>query len=147
MLMKKRVGDSGIGKEINNNIEQFIENIFGMGNVRLTAQKQFSESLKKLYSYKSIMKDFHLPNISLYNQADRQPSIFDSEGSVLMTSFIEKNPFFGGILEHLTQLLYLTAFGTARQWEEMWEEYRFISSILGRIFPCVETYIKTLKGS
>ena len=146
MLMKKRIGDSGVDKDINHRIELFLKDIFESENVRLVAQKQFSESLKRLYSYKSIMKDFHLPSRPLYNQSDRQTSIFDSEGSVLMTSFIEQNPFYGGILEHLTQLLYLTSFGTVRQWEEMWEEYRFISSILGKTFPKVEAYIKTLKG-
>lgn len=146
MLMKKRLGDSGVDKDINPRIELFLKDIFESENVRLVAQKQFSESLKRLYSYKSIMKDFHLPSRPLYNQSYRQTSIFDSEGSVLMTSFIEQNPFYGGILEHLTQLLYLTSFGTVRQWEEMWEEYRFISSILGKTFPKVEAYIKTLKG-
>ena len=31
----------------------------------------------------------------------------------------------GGLLEHLAQLIHLTAFGTVRQWPEMWEEYLY----------------------
>ena len=51
-----------------------------------------------------------------------------------------------GVLEHLTQLVYLTAFGTVRQWPEMWEEYQYIKSVLGKIEE-VEIYIVDLKNN
>ena len=58
----------------------------------------------------------------------------------------EKNMNYEGVLEHLTQLVYLTAFGTVRQWPEMWEEYQYIKSVLGKIEE-VEIYIVNLKNN
>lgn len=34
----------------------------------------------------------------------------------------------GSLLEHLVQLVHLVAFGTVRQWPEIWEEYVYITS-------------------
>ena len=36
----------------------------------------------------------------------------------------------GGLLEHLAQLVHLTAFGTVRQWPDMWEEYLYVKAQL-----------------
>lgn len=41
--------------------------------------------------------------------------------------------------EHLQHLVYLTAYGTIRQWPEMWEEYMFVK-------PKLEQACKALKG-
>ena len=60
--------------------------------------------------------------------------------------FIKKHMNYEGVLEHLTQLVYLTAFGTVRQWPEMWEEYQYIKSVLGKI-DGVEIYIVNLKNN
>ena len=46
-----------------------------------------------------------------------------------MTDFIQKKTNLGGMLEHLTQLVHLTAFGTIRQWPEMWEEYIYFKAM------------------
>ena len=73
-------------------------------------------------------------------------NIFETNESVLATDFVMKNPNLGGLLEHLTQLAYLTAFGTVRQWPEMWEEYQFIMSIVGPI-DAIEIYIVNLKNN
>ena len=68
-----------------------------------------------------------------------------SSESTLATDFVDKNNRLGGFLEHLTQLVYLTAFGTVRQWPEMWEEYQFIRSITGERIESIEDHIYKLK--
>ena len=88
-----------------------------------------------LYHYKSLIKDTHITE-----------NIFDSNESVLATYFISKHMDYEGVLEHLTQLVYLTAFGTVRQWPEMWEEYQYIKSVFGTIEE-VEKYIVDLKNN
>ena len=62
---------------------------------------------------------------------------------------------YGGLLEHLTHLVHLTAFGTARQWPEMWEEYLFFknqfdsvcedSDARKELYRAMEKYIIDLK--
>ena len=66
------------------------------------------------------------------------------------------------MLEHLTQLVHLTAFGTIRQWPEMWEEYIYFKAQfekqqdndqdavdqkrLDTLFTNIEQYILDLKS-
>ena len=88
-----------------------------------------------LYHYKNLLVDTQIT-----------ANIFETKESVLATDFVKKNPNLGGLLEHLTQLVYLTAFGTVRQWPEMWEEYQFIKSIVGPI-DTIEDYIVNLKNN
>jgi hypothetical protein len=51
----------------------------------------------------------------------------------------------GGLLEHVTHMVYLTAFGTVRQWPEIWEEYRFVAAQVGYM-EVIESYILSLKS-
>ena len=104
-------------------------------SVRQRANENFDKVLSLLYHYKNLLRDTHNPG-----------NIFESEESVLATDFIEKNPDLGGFLEHLMQLVYLTAYGTVRQWPEMWEEYQFIKSIVGPL-KNIEKYIFKLKNN
>ena len=60
--------------------------------------------------------------------SDESGNIFNTKGSVLITNFMKKNVNLGGLLEHLTQLVHLTAYGTVRQWPEMWEEYIYFKA-------------------
>ena len=75
-----------------------------------------------------------------------------------MTDFIQKKINLGGMLEHLTQLVHLTAFGTVRQWPEMWEEYIYFKAQFEKqldvdedsvdckyLFSNIESYILGLK--
>lgn len=105
------------------------------GNIRKYANDKFQEVLSLLYHYKNLLVDTQITT-----------TIFDTKESVLATDFVKKNPNLGGLLEHLTQLVYLTAFGSVRQWPEMWEEYQFIKSILGPI-DTIEDYIVKLKNN
>ena len=155
-LMKKRLDDMGLEKltipNYKENKEDFeechikskiIDEIFISDDtareentsVRQRANDKFNKVLSLLYHYKNLLKDTHNPG-----------NIFESEESVLATDFIEKNPDLGGFLEHLMQLVYLTAYGTVRQWPEMWEEYQFIKTVVG-VQKNIENYILSLKNN
>lgn len=150
-LMNKRVDDMGIHKldRVQNKYpksyvkKNIIDKIFSedkdavAGGIKSRANDYFDKVLSLLYHYKRILDD--------YRQPKDKDSIFCSEESVLVTDFIKKKPNLGGLLEHLTQLVYLTAFGTVRQWPEMWEEYQFIKSITGYRDENIERYIYELK--
>lgn len=152
-LMNKRVEDMGVPRLSNisrdkfdpasiekapyvkENIIDAIYNDSKEKTVRQKANEKFDDVLSLLYHYKKLLED-----------TDNSPKVFDSKRSVLATEFIKANPSLGGFLEHLTQLVYLTAFGTVRQWPEMWEEYQFISSIVGPQ-QNIEKYIMKLKSN
>ena len=49
----------------------------------------------------------------------------DEGKSLLVDSFMSDKDHMDALLEHLLQFVHLTAFGTVRQWPEIWEEYQF----------------------
>ena len=155
-LMKKRLDDMGLEKLTIPNYKEnkkdfekchikskIIDEIFISDDiareentsVRQRANDKFNKVLSLLYHYKNLLNDTHNPG-----------NIFESDESVLATDFIEKNPDLGGFLEHLMQLVYLTAYGTVRQWPEMWEEYQFIKTVVG-VQENIENYILSLKNN
>ena len=153
-LMHKRVKDMGIDKFMGINtkdefkdshIQKYIINkIYDpkdkdntISNVRSAANEYFDDVLSLLYHYKRMLEDYHKP--------EKPENVFLSSESTLATDFVDKNNRLGGFLEHLTQLVYLTAFGTVRQWPEMWEEYQFIRSITGERIESIEDHIYKLK--
>lgn len=144
-IMEKRMKDMGLSKilGINKNDfeksyikEKIIDVIYDdRTSIRQNANNRFNDVLSVLYNYKNLLVDTH--NAS---------NPFDSLESTLATDIVMKNAYIGGFLEHLTQLVYLTAFGTVRQWPEMWEEYIFIKSVVGKI-DTIEKYIFKLKNN
>ena len=111
-----------------NTPQLFLYNLLKLMDKRLEdsgVSKLSSDALYRLlslqYHYRSILKDVEIP-------FKDGASVFDTKGSVLMTHFIQKKINLGGLLEHLTQLVHLTAFGTIRQWAEMWEEYIYFKA-------------------
>lgn len=114
-LMKKRLYKSGILKLSNKNIIEEVKSIFSIdkddnGRGRL-------ESVRKLAydEYKKVLSFCYA-----YSQ------LKESEGkSPLIDGFLKDKIHYGAMLEHLLQLIHLTAFGTVRQWPEIWEEYKF----------------------
>lgn len=128
-IMDKRLEDSGILKLSSDSIYKLTNKIYRRKeddpkreSVRKRANAHYQEVLSLQYHYRSILRDVEIPF------GDRS-SIFDTNGSVLMTDFIQKKINLGGMLEHLTQLVHLTAFGTIRQWPEMWEEYIYFKAM------------------
>lgn len=123
-LMEKRLEDSGIENLSAMSIYKIVKKIFQKEisdepSVRHKANDYYQEVLDMQYYYRKMLDDVQFP-------ADG--NIFNTTGSVLITDFIGKNVYLGGLLEHLTQLVHLTAFGTVRQWPEMWEEYIYFKS-------------------
>lgn len=115
---------------------EIINEIYSGDGIRKRANEKFQDVLDLLYHYKNLLLDTDMPS----------DNVFDSAESVLATDFVMHHMDYEGVLEHLTQLVYLTAFGTVRQWPEMWEEYQYIKSYLGR-FQCVEDFIVNLKNN
>lgn len=127
-LMEKRLDDSGILKLSSGAIYKLINTIYlrkeedpKRDSIRKRANAHYQEVLSLQYHYRSILRDVEIP-------FGNNSSTFDTKGSVLMTDFIQKKINLGGMLEHLTQLVHLTAFGTIRQWPEMWEEYIYFKA-------------------
>lgn len=145
-IMEKRMKEMGLSKilGINSNDfeksyikEKIIDVIYDdRTSIRQNANNRFNEVLSVLYNYKNLLVDTH--NAS---------NPFDSPESTLATDIVMKNAYIGGFLEHLTQLVYLTAFGTVRQWPEMWEEYQFLKSVVGKRIEPIEKYIFNLKNN
>ena len=146
-IMEKRMKEMGLNKLLGINHTDFessyiktdiIDVIFAPNdtNVRQSANRHFNNVLSILYNYKNLLVDTH--NAS---------NPFDSPESTLATDFVMNNAYIGGFLEHLTQLVYLTAFGTVRQWPEMWEEYQFLKSVVGKRIEPIEKYIFNLKNN
>lgn len=151
-LMEKRMRDSGMLTLSASKIRELVNDIFkdggeGGDSVRKRANENYEKVLSLHYHYRRIMKDVAIPKAN---------SVFDTEGSVLMTDFVQERPNLGGLLEHLTHLVYITAFGTIRQWPEMWEEHLYFKALFNdlpdkdgsekEMFNNIEDYILKLKG-
>lgn len=149
-LMEKRLNDSGMTTLSANSLSRLIKDIYekqsGGNPVRRRANKLYEKVLSRHYHYRRIMKDVAIPAGN---------SLFDTSGSVLMTEFVQHRTNLGGLLEHLIHLVYITAFGTIRQWPEMWEEYLFVKALFRELpdaneenldaFNSIEQYILDLK--
>ena len=119
-LMEKRLEDSGIEKISVKSIYHIVNEIYSTKpDIRHRANDYYQEVLDMQYYYRKMLDDVQFPP---------DGNTFNTTGSVLITDFIGKNVYLGGLLEHLTQLVHLTAFGTVRQWPEMWEEYIYFKS-------------------
>lgn len=114
-LMKKRLYKSGILKLSNRNIIEEVKNIFTIDkndkskgrieSVRKQAYDEYKKVLSFCYAFSQLK---------------------ESEGkSPLIDGFLKDKIHYGAMLEHLLHLVHLTAFGTVRQWPDIWEEYKF----------------------
>ena len=157
-LMDKRLNDSGILDISIDKILKLAKVIFiprkmvaDKSSVRERASEHYQDVLSLQYYYRKMLKDVEIPQG--YKQGDH---LFNINGSVLISHFMLENQHLDGLLEHLTELVHLTAFGTIRQWAEMWEEYLYIRAKLDEIddkrqdFKAVcdyiEEYILNLKA-
>ncbi len=157
-LMDKRLYDSGILDLSITEILKLTKDIFipremvaDKSSVRERASEHYQDVLSLQYYYRKMLKDVEIPQG--YKQGDH---LFNINGSVLISHFMLENQHLDGLLEHLTELVHLTAFGTIRQWAEMWEEYLYIRAKLeeiddGRqdfkaVCDYIEEYILNLKA-
>lgn len=116
-LMDKRLDDANIDDLSIGKIVAILEKIYGNEFVRKSAGELFERIQSCQYFYRNLLQDY---DISVGDD-----NIFEARKSVLVTHFLNHHINIGGLLEHLAQLIHLTAFGTVRQWPEMWEEYLY----------------------
>ena len=157
-LMDKRLNDCGIPDLSSVSILDLVKEIFlpielapDHSSVRSRANSHYHQVLSLQYHYRKMMKDVEIP--SNFKHGDH---LFNIKGSVLVSHFMLENQRLGGLLEHLTELVHMTAFGTIRQWAEMWEEYLYIRAKfeeidVGRhdfkaVCDYIEEYILNLKA-
>lgn len=117
-------------------IDKYLKDkIYGGDGIRNKAREKFKEVLNFMCDYEQLEADY------AYHK-----NVFNSAESVMVTNFLGEKLLPKAVFEHVVQLVYLTAFGTVRQWPEMWEEYQFIKSVVGKI-DSVEKYIFNLKNN
>ena len=149
-LMDKRLDDCGIPDLTTRGIFNLMSTIFNV-NVRKNSADYYHEVLELQHYFRGRMSA-----VTKYNANDP----FETDGSVLMSDFIQKNGNLGGLLEHMGQLVHLAAYGTIRQWPEMWEEYVYFrsqfdeqnlqspiddNSELNKLYRGIEAHISNLK--
>ena len=146
-VMLHRLEDSGINSLSESHILKITSHIFkekpedvSIGRIKAVRERAFDtyhEFLDLHHKYALLKKD--------------------KGQSRLVDSFLENKVHMGAMLEHLLQLIHLTAFGTIRQWPEIWEEYKFftrtfshkneLASEVTELSRNIEQYIITLKSA
>lgn len=129
-ILDKRIQDSGISDLSADEVYKLLFTIFKPkeGDEKLSVRKRANDNYQKVlslqYHYHRLLKD-----------------VDENKGSMLVTHFITNHTHLGGLLEHLVQLVHITAFGSVRQWPEMWEEYLFCKAQFDDFFLGPETPI------
>ena len=116
-LMDKRLEDAHIGRLSIKGIVEILEKIYEARSIRKSAGEYYEKIQSCQYFYRNLLQD--------YDISVGEDDIFEARKSVLITHFLNHQINMGGLLEHIAQLIHLTAFGTVRQWPEMWEEYLY----------------------
>lgn len=130
------------------------------GNPRMQSVNKFNNLLNLRAQYNRIKKDVYKEERELLNMKAGDSFIngcspLDCRSSRLISSTFTDILYYGNSFwEHLQHLIYLTAYGTIRQWTEMWEEYTFIKPKLelngdkGRkVCKAIENFIIDLKSN
>ena len=104
------------------------KNTFDMRNVREKAYSHFSHLLFMRDKYKKLEDDLSIDDEKhLKEYPNDMKHIMNMKSSLLVYSaFKVVHHFSEAFFDHLQHLVYLTAFGTIRQWQDMWEEYEFV---------------------
>ncbi|KAB4218069.1 hypothetical protein GAP53_11030 [Bacteroides uniformis] len=123
-LMEKRYNEMSLGKESGmsgHTLVDFLNNIFDddFKKVKYRASKYFNTLLNLRNKYDIMKHDVYDEDFDL--------DWLHKRGSLLVYSlFPDIKCYSNAFWEHMQQLIYLVAFGTVRQWPEMWEEYVFV---------------------
>lgn len=100
----------------------------GLVDIRQNANNHFNHVLFMRNKYLQLEEDLTEKEECRNNTGK---DAMNMESSLLIQSaFKYINLFSGSFFEHLQHLVYLVAFGTIRQWTELWEEYVFIHKTL-----------------
>ena len=140
-IMERRISETGFYSLNENAILKEAKSIYCTSNKINPVRKKAYQSYRKILGF-----HYDYSNLIDYQKSSR-----------LVASLMNKKAHMGAMLEHLLQLVHLTAFGTVRQWPEMWEEYRYFvraldlrnkdSKDLKAFSQSIEDYIITLKSS
>lgn len=110
-----------------------LKQIYTEKNVRENAHNHFNHVLYMRIKYHQLENDL-LPNDEKALNGDKKNDgdyLMKMKSSLLVHSVFKViHLFSGAFFEHLQHLVYLTAFGTIRQWEDLWEEYVFVRNEL-----------------
>ena len=146
-LMFKRLEDSGINSLSESHILKITNYIF--------KEKSEDVSIGRIKAVRARAFDTYHEFLDLHHKYALLKK--DKGQSRLVDSFLEDKVHMGAMLEHLLQLIHLTAFGTIRQWPEIWEEYKFftrtfshkneLASEVAELSRNIEQYIITLKSA
>lgn len=145
-LMKHRLIQSGIEDMQNEKLLETIGNIYREDEGAIDRVDRISSVRKKAHNAYHKILGLHYDFTILHKN--------DKKTSRLVSHFLEDKVHFEAMLEHLLQLIHLTAFGTVRQWPEIWEEYKFFTRTahfkgdddkLSKISRDIEKYIIDLK--
>lgn len=147
-------GDECVGSLID-----FLNEIFS-DNPRMQCVNKFNTLLNLRAQYNRIKNDVYkeereLLKMKADNELINGCSPLDCRSSRLICSIFKDILYYGNSFwEHLQHLIYLTAYGTIRQWTEMWEEYSFIKPRLmlneekgKKVCKAIEDYIIALKSN
>lgn len=117
-LMERRLVQTGIKGLSNKSIKEYVESIFKLdSDDEITRGKHIESVRNQAYKqYKKIL-GLHYDYFQLKQ--------YDEGYSSLVNSFLRNKMHMDALLEHLLQFVHLIAFGTVRQWSEIWEEYQF----------------------
>ncbi len=137
-------------------ILDLLEVIYCYGNPRENAVKYFNSVLTIKANYKILKGDYYYVQKEDEEIRDRKKKTLEEQeahGSLLVQSlFPDLKNYDNAFWEHLMHLVYVTAFGTIRQWPEMWEEFLFIKDYLLKsgadgktVIKGIEKYIINLK--
>ena len=100
----------------------------GPEDIRQKAHDNFNKLLFMRNKYRQLENDLSVDDEKNANSGNH---IFNMKSSMLVQSVYKYvNHFSGAFFEHLQHLVYLVAYGTIRQWQDMWEEYVFINKEL-----------------
>lgn len=143
-LMERRLDQTGIKDLSENKIMKMAQSIYD-DEKEDSSTGRISAVRKRAYDAYHYVLGLHYDYTVLKS---------DKELSSLVNSFMENKVHMGAMLEHFLQLVHLTAFGTVRQWPEIWEEYKFFVRTINvdkesiRDFSkCIEDYLIELKSA
>lgn len=124
-LMEKRHVEMGLDTELGvsgHTLLELLSDIFSskIGEVKYKATTHFNALLNLRHQYDILKND-------IFEEDFEEPDWLYRRGSLLVYSLFPDIQFYSNSFwEHIQQLVYLVAFGTVRQWPEMWEEYVFV---------------------
>lgn len=108
--------------------EIFIKDCDTLEDIRTSSNIHFKHVLFMRNKYLQLEEDLTKKE---ENSSDTGENILNMESSLLIQSAFQYiNLFSGSFFEHLQHLVYLTAYGTIQQCDELWEEYISIRKTL-----------------